>query len=282
MYRIEDIQGAGVGLRIPHVQQVLASDTMVSPWFELLVDNWLVEGGLNRRLLSEVSERYPTVFHGVGLSIGGCHDIDWSYLAQIKALMKETGALWYSEHLSFSGTQDFKVAELLPLPYTQEAVDHLVSRIHQVQDFFGERILLENVSTYLSCQYNELEEAEFIKHVAEQADCYLLLDINNVFVTCSNLNQDIQQFLDTIPAQRVKQIHLAGFDDKGEYLLDGHNNPVDPRVWQAFEAYIRKNGAIASMIEWDNELPSLDRLLQERQQAEVILMAQERSQFQCA
>lgn len=266
-----DIVGAGIGLRIPHVQQVLASNEQVVPWFELLVDNWLVDGGLNRRLLNEVSERYPTVFHGVGLSIGGSDPIDWNYLGNIRDLKQETGAIWYSEHLSFSGNKSYKIPDLLPLPYTQEAASHVVERIKQVQDFLGERVLIENVSTYLSCQYNEMNEAEFIKFVVEEADCLLLLDINNVFVTCKNLNQDMQQFLETIPVNRVKQIHLAGFADKGDFLLDAHNNPVDPKVWSAFEGFIEQHGAIASMIEWDNDLPSLPKLLEERSIAARIL-----------
>ncbi|WP_394390235.1 DUF692 domain-containing protein [Shewanella woodyi] len=222
-------------------------------------------------MLQEVSERYPLVLHSVGLSLGGLSPLDLDYLKQVKALKQETGALWYSEHASFSGNNDFKVPDLLPLPYTEEAVDHLSQRIMQVQEFMGERILLENVSTYLSCQFNEMTEGEFIAAVADKADCYLLLDINNAYVTAKNLDQEMQTFMDVIPVERVKQIHLAGFHDKGDFLLDAHNHAVDQKVWQAFELFIEKNGAIPSMIEWDNDLPPLARLLQEREIAASIL-----------
>ncbi|WP_299809549.1 DUF692 domain-containing protein [uncultured Shewanella sp.] len=265
------IMGAGIGLRIPHVQQLLADESIEIPWLEVLVDNWLVDGGLNQHLLKVVSERFELVFHSVGLSLGGPSPLDFNYLSQIKALKEQCGAHWYSEHASFSGNDDFKVADLLPLPYTQEAVMHISQRIKQAQDFLGERILLENVSTYMSCRHNELSEGEFIAAIAEEADCYLLLDINNAFVTSVNLNQSMQSFMDSIPVERVKQIHLAGFHDKGDYLLDAHNHPVAPSVWAAFKSYINKHGAIPSMIEWDNELPTLERLLQERQIAADIL-----------
>ena len=265
------IAGAGIGLRIPHVQPLLADETIEIPWLEVLVDNWLVEGGLNQHLLNAVSDRFELVFHSVGLSLGGPSPLDFDYLQQIKTLKQQCGAHWYSEHASFSGNDDFKVADLLPLPYTQEAVMHISQRIKQTQDFLGERILLENVSTYMSCRHNELSEGEFIAAIAEEADCYLLLDINNAFVTSVNLNQSLRSFMDVIPVERVKQIHLAGFHDKGDYLLDADNHPVAPSVWAAFTAYIQQHGPIPSMIEWDSELPTLARLLQEQQIAAEIL-----------
>ena len=270
---VASLAGAGIGLRLPHVQEILAAGETDIPWFEVLVDNWLVNGGLNKKMLLAVSERYPIVLHSVGLSLGGQPALDLDYLKQIQRLKKETGALWYSEHASFSGNATLKVPDLLPMPYTQEAVSHLSQRIIQVQDFMGERILLENVSTYLSCQFNEMTEGEFIAAVAEQADCYLLLDINNAYVTANNLNQDMQAFIDAIPVDRVKQIHLAGFHDKGDFLLDAHNHPVDQKVWQAFECFLAKNGPVPSMIEWDNDLPPLARLLQERAIAADILQS---------
>ncbi len=273
------LNGAGIGLRIPHVQQILAADESDIPWFEVLADNWLVEGGLNKQMLEAIAERYPLVLHSVGLSLGGLPAIDLDYLAQIRALKEATGALWYSEHASFSGNAGRKVPDLLPLPYTEEAVKHLSRRIIQVQEFMGERILLENVSTYVSCQFNELTEGEFLAAVAKEADCYLLLDINNAYVTAKNLNQDMQAFMEAIPVERVKQIHLAGFHDKGDFLLDAHNHPVDKEVWQEFEHFIAKNGAIPSMIEWDNDLPPLERLLAERNIAAAILQAADDNQL---
>ncbi|MCL1147780.1 DUF692 domain-containing protein [Shewanella marinintestina] len=266
-----EISGAGIGLRLPHAQQLLADESIEVPWLEVLADNWLVAGGLNQHLLQAVSERFPIVLHSVGLSLGGPNPLDVNYLQQIKTLKQQTGAHWYSEHASFSGNETYKVADLLPLPYTQEAVMHISQRIRQTQDFMGERILLENVSTYMSCRYNELSEGEFIAAIAAEADCYLLLDINNAFVTSVNLQQSMSSFLQTIPIERVKQIHLAGFHDKGDYLLDAHNHPIDPKVWAVFKSYINQHGAIPSMIEWDSDLPTLARLLQEQQVAAGIL-----------
>lgn len=265
------IAGAGIGLRTPHVQQILADESLEIPWLEVLADNWLVEGGLNQHLLMCISERFPLVFHSVGLSLGGTNTLDADYLNKIKSLKQACGGHWYSEHASFSGNNDFKVADLLPLPYTDEAVMHISRRIQQTQDLLGERMLLENVSTYMSCKHNELSEGEFIAAIAEEADCYLLLDINNAFVTSVNLNQQLQDFLDDVPAKRVKQIHLAGFHQKDDYLLDAHNHPVDPLVWQAYQNYIQLNGNIPTMIEWDSEIPTLERLLQERQIAADML-----------
>ncbi|WP_299795636.1 DUF692 domain-containing protein [uncultured Shewanella sp.] len=269
------LSGAGIGLRIPHVQQILAADETDIPWFEVLADNWIVEGGLNKQMLEAIAERYPLVLHSVGLSLGGLPPIDTNYLAKIKTLKESTGALWYSEHASFSGNAERKVPDLLPLPYTEEAVRHLSQRIILVQEFLGERILLENVATYVSCQFNELTEGEFLAAVAKEADCYLLLDINNAYVTARNLNQDMKTFMETIPVERVKQIHLAGFHDKGEYLLDAHNHPVDKDVWHEFKGFIAKHGPIPSMIEWDNDLPPLERLLAERNIAAAILQGAE-------
>lgn len=271
------IAGAGIGLRTPHVQQILADESIEIPWLEVLADNWLVEGGLNQHLLMRISERFPLVFHSVGLSLGGANRLDVDYLNKIKSLKQACGGHWYSEHASFSGNDDFKVADLLPLPYTDEAVMHISNRIKQTQDLLGERMLLENVSTYMSCQYNELTEGEFIAAIAEEADCYLLLDINNAFVTSVNLDQQLPAFLSAVPADRVKQIHLAGFHQKDDYLLDAHNHPVDPQVWQAYQNYIQLNGNIPTMIEWDSEIPTLDRLLQERQIAADMLQLNAKS-----
>lgn len=284
------IAGAGIGLRLPHVQEILTgqNDSSISaiPWFEVLVDNWLVDGGLNKDMLLSISERYPLVFHSVGLSLGGINPLDMAYLQKIKTLKQRTGALWYSEHVSFSGNQNRQVPDLLPLPYTEESVNHLSQRIQQVQEFMGERLLIENVSSYIRCQFDEMTEAEFLAAVAEQADCYLLLDINNVYVNCINFEQDMTAFFNTIPAQRVKQIHLAGFQDKGDYLLDAHNNPVSDSVWEQFEQFVARHGPIPSMIEWDNDLPTLDRLLDERSLAEKRLndctQDPAREIFQCA
>lgn len=264
------IHGAGVGLRTPHARELLENQVDV-PWLEVLADNWLASGGLNRDWVMAISERYPTVLHGVGLSLGAIDPLDFDYLAKIKAFKAEIGAAWYSEHCSFSMHNATYMPDLIPLPYTDEAVRHISQRIKQVQDFLGEQMLLENVSSYLSSSDNQLSEGEFIAVIAEEADCHLLLDINNCYVSEVNNQADSQAFLETIPVDRVKQIHLAGFEDKGHYLLDAHNHPVSDEVWQLYANFIQRHGAIPTLIEWDHDVPPLKQLLAEQRLAQILL-----------
>jgi len=265
------ITGAGIGLRTPHAQEILANPELEIPWLEILADNWMVPGGLNRTLLEAVSERFPTVLHGVGLSLGSTMPLDTDYLQCIKQLKRNTGSVWYSEHASFSSYNGHYFPDLLPMPFTEESVAHLSQRITQVQDILGERILLENISAYVECPNAEMSEGQFIREVAESADCALLLDINNLFVSSQNFHCSADDFLKHLPWNRVRQIHLAGFEDKGNFLLDAHNQPVAPEVWQLFERIIREHGPIPSMIEWDSDIPPLERLIEERSQAQRVL-----------
>ncbi|PCI44210.1 MAG: hypothetical protein COB51_10530 [Moraxellaceae bacterium] len=269
------ISGAGIGLRIPHIHDILAgqNDQAIAniPWFEIVVDNFLVEGGFNRTALRAISERYPLIFHGVALSLASLNPLNLDYLKAIKSLKDETGAEWYSEHLSFSSSGSSHFPDLLPLPYTEETIAHVSERIVQVQDIMGERMLIENISSYVSCQFNEMSEGEFIAEIVQRADCHLLLDINNAYVNSVNFGEHLGDYLSRIPASAVKQIHLAGFTDKDDFLLDAHNNPVTDEVWKVYAAFIRDNGPIPSMIEWDSDLPPLDTLLKERAIAERLL-----------
>ena len=264
------IAGAGIGLRAPHFEAILSQD-WGDLWFEILADNFMVAGGLNKTLLLEVCDRYPTVLHSVGLSIGGIHELDIDYLNAIKQLKTETGAEWYSEHLSFSGNRSLRVPDLLPLPYSEQAIQHVIKRIQQVQDYLGEQILIENVSSYLQCPDNEMTEAEFIAEIAQQADCYILLDINNVFVSSANHHSSSEDFIGAIPLDRVKQIHLAGYEQKPGYLLDSHSQPVSQPVWDMFESVIQRIGQVPTLIEWDNQLPDFDVLMDQRHLAQVYL-----------
>lgn len=275
------IAGAGMGLRIPHAATMLDNETDI-PWVELLADNWLAEGGINRYLLDAITERYPCVLHGVCLSLGAIDPLDFAYLAKIKRLKQQTGAVWYSEHCSFSVHDGLQIPDLLPLPYTSEAVTHISSRIRQVQDFLGEQILLENVSSYLSQSQPEMSEGEFLAAVATETDCDLLLDINNAYVSEFNNQQSCVDLLSALPPERVRQIHLAGYENKGNFLLDAHNNPVSEPVWQHFKAYIAEHGAIPTMIEWDNDLPDFARLHQEQQRIQNILNKPDHGVQSCA
>lgn len=266
------IHGAGVGLRTPHIQTILREQPDV-PWMEVLVDNWLVDGGLNNQLIDEVAERYPLVLHGVGLSLGSVDPLNLAYIKKVHQFKRRIGAHWYSEHCSFSSAHGAFAADLLPMPYTEEVVQYLSQRIMAVQDVLGEAMLLENISAYVACPDNTLTEAEFLAAVVAESGCGLLLDINNVLVSCVNLGESIDEYFKHIPNHAVKQIHLAGHEDKGEYLLDSHGQRISQAVWQLFETFIADHGAVPTLIEWDTQLPSWQVLASEQKQAQVRLDA---------
>lgn len=267
---------AGIGLRTQHISQILDQRVSV-PWFELLVDNWLANGGITRRYLDAIIERYPLTLHGVGLSLGGVEPLDFAYLGEIKKLLQRNDSsatnniLWYSEHLCFSQIQSYHSHDLLPLPYTEESVKHIARRIMQVQDFLGCQILVENVSSYLEYKQNNLSEGEFIYAIVEEADCGLLLDVNNFYVNQVNHDQDAAQQIKQLPHHRVKEIHLAGFADKGTHVVDAHNNPVADEVWALYKKTLQLVGNVPTLIEWDNDIPPLETLLEERQKAQYFL-----------
>jgi uncharacterized protein (UPF0276 family) len=261
--------GVGIGLRHQHLPYVLEHLPDV-PWFELLADNWMAEGGLHQDLLLQVAERYPIALHGVNLNLGGVDSLDWDYLRTIKQLMKTCNAIHYSEHACFSQYQQRYFHDLCPLPFTEEAVQHLAHRITRVQAFLGERILLENVSSYLSYQESEMTEAEFLTCIAHKSDCLLLLDINNVYVNAINHNLDADDFLATLPKQRIAEIHLAGHEEKDNFLLDTHSRPVAEPVWNLYSKAVSMFGQTPTLIEWDHDIPQWHLLEQERQKAEAL------------
>ncbi len=260
------ITGVGTGLRTPHIPEVL-DNTPAIPWFELLADNWLAAGGLNLDYLQAVSERYPLTLHGVGLSLGGVDPLDFDYLAAIKRLKQRCDAVWYSEHLCFGHFGRHQYHDLCPLPFTDEAVRHLVERIHRVQEFLGEQILIENVSSYLSYQESAFDEGEFLARIAEGADCLLLADLNNLYVNQINHGQDARKVIDCLPRRRVREIHLAGYQEKAGFLLDAHNHPVAEPVWELYDYALRRWGQVATLIEWDHDLPPWSELMAEQRRA---------------
>jgi uncharacterized protein (UPF0276 family) len=266
------ISGAGVGLRVPHIQTILQENPDI-PWFEVLVDNWLVDGGLNVHLMDAITERYPVVLHGVGLSLGSVDPLDLTYIKKVNDFKARTGAKWYSEHCSFSSAQGLFAADLFPLPYTQDVVCYLSERIKIVQDILGEQMLLENISAYVACPDNTLTEAEFLAAVVAESGCGLLLDINNVLVSCFNLGESVDDYFKQIPSHAVQQIHLAGHEDKGDYLLDSHGQRVGETVWRLFDAFIAQNGPVPTLIEWDTKLPAWQVLASEQKQAQTRLDA---------
>ena len=263
------ISATGIGLRSPHINQIL-TDLPDIPWFELLADNHLVEGGLIPLQLEKVCQHYPVTFHSVGLSLGSVDPLNMNYLAKLKKLMQQHEIAWLSEHCCFTSVDGFHSHDLLPMPYSEESLAHMVTRIVQVQDFLGEQILIENVSSYMKFAETTLDEAEFIYELAEQADCLLLIDVNNIYVNHINQGIDTNNYLSCLPYGRIKEVHLAGFDDRGDFILDAHNNPVAEPVWQLYEKLIQQIPDVPTLIEWDNDIPSLQRLIEESKKAEVI------------
>jgi hypothetical protein len=261
--------GFGLGLRVDHYEAVLADRPPVD-WFEVLTENYLVAGGKPLNYLMRIRERYPLALHGVSLSIGSTAPLDREYLRQVKALAARVEPAWISDHLCWTGVAGRNTHDLLPLPYTREAVDHVVARVRTVQEVLERRILLENVSSYVSFRDSPLAEWEFLGEIAERADCLILLDVNNIYVSAVNHQFDPLEYLNAIPPARVQQIHLAGHEDHGDYLVDTHDHPVRSEVWELYASAVRRCGPVSTMIERDDHIPPLAELCAELDQARAV------------
>jgi uncharacterized protein len=261
--------GFGLGLRVDHYEAVLADHPPVD-WFEVLTENYLVPGGKPLSYLMRIRERYPLAMHGVSLSIGSTAPLDREYLRQLKALAARLEPAWISDHLCWTGVAGRNTHDLLPLPYTREAVEHVVARVRTVQDVLERRILLENVSSYVTFRDSPLTEWEFLGEVAERADCLILLDVNNIYVSAVNHEFDPLEYLNAVPPARVQQIHLAGHEDHGDYLVDTHDHPVRSAVWELYASAVRRCGPVSTMIERDDRIPPLAELCAELDQARVL------------
>ncbi|MDY6806123.1 MAG: DUF692 domain-containing protein [Cyanobacteriota bacterium] len=264
------IQGAGVGLRPPHYQDILNQKPTV-PWFEVLSDNYLSPGGLPLYYLERVRQDYPVTLHGVGMSLGSTDPLNLQYLARLKGLAKRVEPAHISDHLASISVGGHYLNDLVPLLYTEKESDRLAERILQAQDFLGCRILIENPSPYITFTDSTMTEWEFIREVVGKADCYLLLDVNNVYVSAKNHGFDPLQYLDAIPPNRVKEIHLAGYEEKEDYLFDTHGYPVHPPVWELYREAIARFGPVPTLIEWDTDIPAFEVLVAEANKAEEIL-----------
>jgi len=254
--------GFGLGLRTQHYQEILDSDPSVD-WFEALTENYLVPGGKPLYYLEAVRSRYPVVLHGVSLSIGSADPLNRGYLSQLKALADRIEPAWISDHLCWTGLNGRNLHDLLPLPYTEEAVVHVSDRIQAVQDYLGCRLLIENVSSYLTYSDSCMSEWEFLSAVCERADCLILLDINNIYVSSFNHDFDPHEYLRGVPAKRVQQFHIAGHRNHGDYLIDTHDEPVIEAVWQLYADACHRFGAVSTLIERDDNIPPLAGLLEE-------------------
>jgi len=254
--------GFGLGLRVEHYESVLGGSPRVD-WFEVLTENYLVPGGKPLDYLTRIRERFPVAMHGVSLSIGSTAPLDHEYLRQVKALAARIRPEWVSDHLCWTGVAGRNTHDLLPLPYTEEALEHVARRVATVQEVLERRILLENVSSYVSFADSPLSEWQFLAGIAERADCLILLDVNNIYVSAVNHQFDPLEYLNAIPPERVQQIHLAGHEDHGDYLVDTHDHPVRDAVWELYAAALRRCGPVSTMIERDDHIPPLDELVAE-------------------
>ena len=261
--------GFGLGLRSEHYQDFIDKDQPVD-WLEILSENYMVEGGKPLYYLDKICERYPVVMHGVSLSIGSVDPLNKTYLNDLKTLAQRVKPKWISDHLCWTGTHGINLHDLMPLPYTEEALQHLIKRIDKVQDFLGQRILLENVSSYLTYQHSTISEWDFLSAVAKQADCLILLDINNIHVSAHNHGFDPITYLEALPAERIQQIHLAGHLNKGDYSIDTHDHEIIESVWTLYAESLQRFGPVSTMIERDDDIPPLDTLLNELQKARDI------------
>jgi uncharacterized protein (UPF0276 family) len=265
---------AGIGLRAPHYRDVLERGPRIA-WLEVHSENYFGAGGRPLHYLERIRARYPISLHGVGLSLGSTDPLDRVHLAKLKALIERIEPGLVSDHLSWSSVNGCYLNDLLPLPYTEEALRHFCSRVGEVQDYLGREILIENPSTYLEYCESTIPESEFLREVAATAGCKILLDVNNVYVSAVNHGFEARAYLDSIPARFVEEIHLAGFTcndtETGAVLVDTHSKPVADPVWILYARALERYGEVPTLIEWDSDLPALDVLLAEAALAQRLM-----------
>jgi uncharacterized protein (UPF0276 family) len=258
--------GIGIGLRTVHFPHILSQKPAID-WFEVLSENFMDSGGRPLWVLDQIAERYPVVLHGVSLSIGGSDPLDFEYLKKLKALAARTRAQWVSDHLCWTGIMGRNVHDLLPMPYSEEALRHTTERVKAVSDFLERPLVLENPSSYVEFAASSMPEWEFLARLAEDADAGLLLDVNNVYVSAFNHRFDANTYVDAIPADRVVQYHLAGHTHKGTHIIDTHTGEAVPEVWELYARAIARTGSAATLYEWDEDIPEFDVVLAEAQKA---------------
>jgi len=256
------LSGFGLGLRTPHYEAILNEPHAID-WLEVITENYLVPGGRPLHYLDRIREKYPMVMHGVSLSIGSTDPLDIEYLRAVRELAERIEPHWISDHLCWTGVEGKNLHDLLPLPYTEEALKTVVERVGQVQDALGRRLLLENVSSYLSFHADDMSEWDFLGEVAARADCDILLDINNIYVSSVNHGFDPVKYLQAMPKSRVRQFHLAGHSNMGGHLIDTHDHPIAAPVWSLYAQATSLFGAVPTMIERDDNIPELPELIAE-------------------
>jgi uncharacterized protein len=265
-----DIVGTGVGLRSEHMPTIL-KETPAVPWFEVLIDNYLNFSPKALANLDRIAEHYPLAFHSVGMNLGSVDPLNIEYLEKIKMLITRYNPAFVSDHVCFSAFENIQHHDLLPIPYTKESVKIFSDKVIQVQNFFGRQIAIENPSSYISFKSSEMNEWEFMVAVAQQSNCPLLLDINNIFVSSKNHGFSPMQYIDSLRGCNIAYYHLAGHEDFGTHLLDSHSRPVCNEVWDLFKYAIERLGAYPALIEWDNDIPDFSTLLDQANLAQLHL-----------
>jgi uncharacterized protein (UPF0276 family) len=266
---------AGIGLRAPHVREVLDCKPAIA-WLEVHSENYFADGGPALSALARIRADYPVAIHGVGLSLGSTDPLDREHLRKTARLAQRIEPAVVSEHLCWSSIDGRHFNDLLPLPYTREALDHVSSRVQQVQETLGRTILVENVSSYYVFPESTIDECAFVAEVARRTGCKLLVDVNNIYVNARNHGIDPHAYLDAIDPRSVGEIHLAGFDDTGSIVIDTHGAPVAPQVWALYRRAIARFGAVPTLVEWDTDIPALTALQREAAMAQRILADHER------
>lgn len=261
---------AGIGLRAKHYQDILSAPPAIG-WFEAHSENYFAEGGQPLYYLERIRSRYPLSLHGVGLSLGSTDTLNREHLRKLKSLIARFEPGLVSEHLSWGSVSERYFNDLLPLPYTEEALTHVANRIMQVQDFLGRQILVENVSSYLQFKQSTIPEWAFLAEISARSGCGILLDVNNIYVSAVNHQFDPLAYLHAIPAEAVQEIHLAGFDSDGECLIDTHGKAVCDDVWTLYRHALTHVGNVPTLIEWDTDIPALSVLLEEARKADALL-----------
>jgi hypothetical protein len=246
--------GLGVGLRSGHFAYLEEHEPDVD-WFEVIPENFMDTRGRPREVLERIAARYPVVLHGLSLSVGSTDPVDFDYLARLRELAAEVGAVWLSDHVCWTAVGGVNTHELVPIPFTEESLAHVVERIRVAQDFLERPLVLENPSSYVTFTGSEMTEAEFLARMADEADCGLLVDVNNVHVSSVNHEFDPVEYLRPLPAERVVQMHLAGHDDVGTHIVDTHDRPVADAVWDLYGTAVDLIGPVSTLIEWDDRLP---------------------------
>ncbi len=264
--------GVGIGLRIPHYQHILSRKPVVD-WFEIISENYMVDGGRPLRILDEILDQYRVVQHGVSMYFGSAQPLSRDHLLRLKMLVKRTGTPWLSDHLCWGSVDGSYSHDLLPIPYTFEAVRVTAERIRQAQDFLEVPIAVENVSSYAEFHESEMTEWEFLNEVVEKADCGILLDVNNIYVSSQNHTFNPFDYVNSVPSDRVAQIHIAGHSKFEKYILDTHDHPVLDPVWDLYARAIERCGPTATLLEWDDNIPSFDEVHREALKANKFLAA---------